>query len=171
MSDPSHPDETVRLVSVLHRFSCPEISNLSKVSFTQAFKSSGMPHTKTKEVLTDADTARSALSASLLSLKNTSASADTVLYNAKEYIPLIGQILLSCKVQPEAALLDNRLIFEWSSGLQSTNVFYKSEALMYDLAMTVACEALSNAAIGCDSKYMHIVYLHVRNLTVSYMLI
>ena len=71
---------------------------------------------------------------------------------------MIGQILLSCKVQPEAALLDNRLVFEWSSGLQKGNVFYKSEALMYDLAMTIACEALSNAAIGCDSEYMLVCY-------------
>ena len=47
-------------------------------------------------------------------------------------------------------MLDNRLIFEWTSGLQKTKIFYKSEALMYDLAMTIACEALSNAAIGCE---------------------
>lgn len=150
MSNPAHPDETVRLASVLHRFACPEISNVTRVSFAQAFKSSGMPHNQTKAVLTDADTSRSNLSASLLSLRNTSVPADTVLRNAKEYIPLINQILLSCKVQPEAALLDNRLIFEWTSGLQKTKIFYKSEALMYDLAMTIACEALSNAAIGCE---------------------
>ena len=102
MSNPAHPDETVRLASVLHRFACPEISNVTRVSFAQAFKSSGMPHNQTKAVLTDADTSRSNLSASLLSLRNTSVPADTVLRNAKEYIPLINQILLSCKVQPEA---------------------------------------------------------------------
>jgi len=68
-----------------------------------------------------------------------------------EYLPLINQILLSCKVQPEAALLDERLVFNWASGLEKTKRFFRSEALMFELVMTVACEAMGNAGVACDA--------------------
>jgi hypothetical protein len=57
-------------------------------------------------------------------------------------------------MQPDAARLDERLQFEWKSGIESTKTAssFSSEALMYELVMTVACAALATGGAGCDSS-------------------
>jgi len=81
-------------------------------------------------------------------------SYEMVLNASREYIPLIHQILLTCKVQPEVARLDERLVFEWASGIEATKTKqkFKSEALMYELTMTLACEGLGTAGTACDES-------------------
>jgi len=69
---------------------------------------------------------------------------------AKEYLPLIHQILLTCKVQPECARLDEQLFFEWTSGIEENKRFFQSQAIMYEMVMTIATEALATAGVGCD---------------------
>ena len=43
-----------------------------------------------------------------------------------------------------------RLYFEWSSGIENGRSFFKSEAMMYEIVMVVAVEAMSTAGLGCD---------------------
>lgn len=91
-------------------------------------------------------------------------STATVSYSAvnaasKKYIPNIHQVLYSCKVQPDAARLDQKLLFEWTSGIESAKnpnkippTTFSSEALMYELVMTIASYGLSSAGMGCDAS-------------------
>lgn len=78
-------------------------------------------------------------------------SAERVLECAQRYEPLIHTILLSCQVQPEQARLDEKLVFEWISGIersssqQQQQQAFASEALLYDLCMTVATAGLGHA--------------------------
>jgi hypothetical protein len=51
------------------------------------------------------------------------------------------------------------LLFEWTSGIESSKkannippTNYSSEALMYELVMTIACDGLSTAGVGCDAS-------------------
>lgn len=79
-----------------------------------------------------------------------------VVDDAQRYIPLIQQILLSCKVQVEMARMDEGLEFRWSSGIEKKDeengeaTVYQSQALMYDLVMSVASEALGRAGLAAD---------------------
>lgn len=88
------------------------------------------------------------------SLSKSTISYESVTNASKAYIPQINQVLAACKVQPDAARLDERLHFEWKSGVETSKLAttFKSEALMYELVMTVACEALGTAGMGCDSS-------------------
>ena len=79
-------------------------------------------------------------------------SHERVINDSKRYAPFIHQILLSCKVQPEVARLDERLQFSWISGLEVDGGLYQSEALMYDLVMTVVCEGLGNAGMATEAS-------------------
>lgn len=79
-------------------------------------------------------------------------SAERVMECAKRYEPLINTILLSCQIQPEQARLDERLVFEWLSGIEGSQQAqaYGSEALMYDLCMTIATEGLGHALMATE---------------------
>ena len=82
----------------------------------------------------------------------------TIVSAVSRYIPSIHQLLLTCRVQPENAQLDSRLIFEWSSGIEAKSRFFKSEALMYELVMSIATEAVATAGVGSDQCTRHVVY-------------
>jgi len=98
-----------------------------------------------------ADTARAklieTLSKSTITYEDTAAAA-------LEYVPAVNQVLWTCKMQPDAARLDERLQFEWKSGIETSRTAssFLSEALMYELVMTVACAALATGGAGCDSS-------------------
>lgn len=62
----------------------------------------------------------------------------------------MNQLLLACRVQPESARLDERLVFEWNTGLEEKERPFKSEAIMYELVMTIATQAVATAGIGTD---------------------
>lgn len=147
----SNIDPVIRLISAINRFRCPEIGTDIKLSYERSFKSVGS-HTKTKALTTQADAARLAFAEAIIASRRSTRDAYELLKkNELEYLPLINQILLSCKVQPEAARLDEKLVFQWSSGIEKSKVFYKSEALMYEMVMTLACEAMGNAGLACDA--------------------
>jgi len=69
--------------------------------------------------------------------------------------PLINQILLSCKFQPEVARLDKRLLFSWISGIELTKSkkkhVFDSEALMFELVLSIATLGLSHSNLGCNA--------------------
>lgn len=69
--------------------------------------------------------------------------------------PLINQILLSCKFQPEVARLDTRLLFSWYSGVEhmknKKKHYFDSEALMFELVLSIATYGLSESNQGCDA--------------------
>lgn len=100
--DLSHPDSCIRLASAVHRFKLPIINPDRKVSFAQAFRTTGT-NSKTRKVMLKADEMRKKLKESISADK---VSHERVVADAKRYQPLINQILLSCKVQPEMAMLD-----------------------------------------------------------------
>jgi hypothetical protein len=79
-------------------------------------------------------------------------SHERVVADARRYQPLIHQILLSCKVQPEMARLDERLVFEWISGVESNQKPFKSEAIMYDLVMCIVSEGLGKAGVATETS-------------------
>jgi hypothetical protein len=79
-------------------------------------------------------------------------SSERVLSETKRYQPMINCILLSCKVQPEEARLDERLIFGWKSGIEDAPKGFKSEAIMYDLAMTVVSEGLGKVVSATENS-------------------
>jgi hypothetical protein len=87
---------------------------------------------------------------SLSSNKSRDVPHKNIVSATSRYIPNIHQILLTCRVQPESAQLDARLIFEWSSGIEAKNRFFKSEALMYELVMCICTEAIATAGVGTD---------------------
>jgi BRO1-like domain len=73
--------------------------------------------------------------------------------DARRYQPLIHQILVSCKFQPEVARLDERLVFDWMSGVESDHQkCYKSEAIMYELVMCIVCEGLGKAGVATETS-------------------
>jgi hypothetical protein len=125
-----HPDSAIRLACVVHRFRVPQIGR--KVSFAKSFKTVGQ-HSKTRKLVLNADDVRGRLDEALQAKK---VSSERVVSDAKRYLPMIGQILLSCKVQPEMARLDEKLVFEWKSGIEFEPDQFKSEAIMFDLVMT-----------------------------------
>jgi hypothetical protein len=141
-----HPDSAIRLACVVHRFRVPNIAR--KVSFAKSFKSVGQ-HSKTRKLVLNADDARGRLEDALSAKK---ISSERVSSDAKRYLPMIGQILLSCKVQPEMARLDEKLVFEWQSGIEFKPETFKTEAIMYDLVMTIVCEGLGRAAAATENS-------------------
>jgi len=150
-------DTIVKLLTYQHRFGCPEMSIDKKnpISFVNAFRSCGMPHIKSSAVLTQADAARIELSSALVSAQRSSTPVwESVSRGSEAYVPKIAQILVSCQAQPEMARLDQRLIFGWSSGLEKPvkyKEFFKSEAIVYDLVMSLACNAIANGGLGYDA--------------------
>jgi BRO1-like domain len=142
-----HPDSLIRLASVVHRFKVARIVN--KISFENSFKSilrsSG---DSTRKLMANADDARKRLTDAVAA---TTVSAERVVADAIRYQPMIHSILLSCKVQPEQARLDERLIFEWKSGIEEKPDSFRSEAMMYDLVMTCVSEGLGYA-VGATEK-------------------
>lgn len=148
--DLTHPAALTRLTSTVLRFRCPTVSNTSaKLNFARSFKSVGT-HENTQKAFKAADTNRSYLIKSL-STKAREAPHKTIVAAAERYIPSIYQILLTCRVQPESAQLDSRLVFEWSSGIESKNRFFKSEAMMYEFVMVLCTEAIATAGIASDA--------------------
>jgi hypothetical protein len=107
-----HPDSAIRLACVVHRFRVPHIAR--KVSFAKSFKTVGQ-HAKMRKLVLNADDARGRLEDALDAKK---VSSERVTADAARYLPMIGQILLSCKVQPEMARLDEKLVFEWQRGIE-----------------------------------------------------
>lgn len=77
-------------------------------------------------------------------------SAERVIECAQRYEPLIHTILLSCQIQPEQARLDEKLVFEWASGVDAAAQAFGSEAIMYDLCMTVATTGLGHALAATE---------------------
>jgi len=106
-------------------------------------------HDSAKKTFKNADTNRNYLVKSLSS-KSKEVPHKTIVSAAQRYIPNIHQILLTCRVQPENAQLDARLIFEWASGLEAKTRLFKSEALMYELVMAIATEGVATAGVGSD---------------------
>lgn len=50
------------------------------------------------------------------------------------------------------ARLDQKLVFEWMSGIEDKPKSFVSEALMYDLTMAIACEGLGRAAAATENS-------------------
>ena len=147
-SNLDHPDAAIRLASVVHRFGVPRCQG--KVRFTTSFSTAGR-HDKTRRLMLSADDHRSRLQEACNADK---ISAQRVVDNARRYIPVMHNILVSCKVQPEMARLDQKLIFEWKSGIEQKNTAkaFSSEALMYDLTMAIAAEGLGRAAAATENS-------------------
>jgi BRO1-like domain len=141
-----HPDSCIRLACAVHRFKVPKITR--KVTFASSFSTVGQAD-KTRKLMLNADSQRQRLDDALSSKK---ISSERVLSESKRYQPMIHSILLSCKVQPEEARLDERLIFAWSSGVEENPKAFKSEAIMYDLVLTVASEGLGRATSATENS-------------------
>jgi BRO1-like domain len=141
-----HPDAAIRLASVVHRFKVPRVTH--EVSFSKSFATTGRSSDSTRKLMRNADENRKRLSDATTTAK---LSAERVVVDSVRYQPMIHSILLSCKVQPEQARLDERLFFEWKSGIEEKPESYRSEAMMYDLVMTCVCEALG-CAVGATEK-------------------
>jgi hypothetical protein len=50
------------------------------------------------------------------------------------------------------ARLDERLLFEWQSGVEMNKKYFKSEAIMMDLTMCIVCEGLGKAGVATESS-------------------
>lgn len=147
--DLSHPDSLIRITSTVLRFKCPKISaRAKKVNFRNAFRTVGT-HPTTQAVLKTANSTRDYLYKSLDTGK-TNVPHKTIVNAAQKYITPIHQLLIACRVQPENARLDERLIFEWFTGIEDKERVFKSEAIMYELVMTIATEAMATAGVGTD---------------------
>ena len=141
-----YPDSAIRLASAVHRFRVPTMTKT--VSFARSFKTAGS-HPRTKSTLLKADSTRQQL---METLEARPLSGERVFNDATRYLPLIDQILLTCKVQPEVARLDERLIFDWKSGVEKEPPSFSSEALMFDMVMCSACQALGKAATATEAS-------------------
>jgi len=141
-----HPDSAIRLACAVHRFKVPRITR--KVTFASSFSTVGQAD-KTRKLMLNADSQRLRLDEALGAQK---ISAERVLAEAKRYQPMIHSILLSCKIQPEEARLNERLVFAWTSGVEENPKAFKSEAIMYDLVMTVVCEGLGRATSATENS-------------------
>jgi hypothetical protein len=103
--DLGHPDSAIRLASCVHRFRVPRMpdTRLSKsLSYAKSFNTTGQ-YPKTRQTMLKADTCRSNL---MEALQSKYVSHARVVQEAKRYVPLVHQVLLSCKIQPEGARLD-----------------------------------------------------------------
>jgi len=152
-SSASHPDSVLRLSSAVHRFAIPFINPKDQISFEASFNTCSKSHSNTIAALQQADNRRREIKAAMASGKVIHSSLSTSL---AEYIPVVNQILLSCKFKPEVARLDKHVVFSWSSGIEynkhnKSREFSDSEALMFELVLSIATYALSESNIGCDS--------------------
>jgi BRO1-like domain len=144
-----HPDAMIRVASVVHRFRVPRmVATARKISFAKSFQTVGQ-HQKTRKLMLNADDCRARLEEACAAKK---ISSERVVSDARRYIPLIQNILVSCKVQPENARLDEKLSFEWQSGIEEDAQGFKSEAIMYDLTMGIVCEGLGRAASATENS-------------------
>ncbi|GAX10782.1 hypothetical protein FisN_13Lh386 [Fistulifera solaris] len=144
-----HPDSAIRLAAVVHRFRVPQPTT-RKVSFFDAFYTTGKD-AKTRRHMKQADEARRLLHEACCASK---VSAERVMECAQRYEPLINTILLSCQIQPEQARLDEKLVFEWVSGVEASTQAqaFASEAILYDLCMTVATTGLGQALLATENS-------------------
>jgi BRO1-like domain len=143
-----HPDSLIRLACVVHRFRVPRIGTTRKLSFQKSFSTVGRAD-KARKLVLNADDVRERLSEACSAKK---ISSERVVADARRYMPMIHTILLSCKVQPEAARLDEKLVFQWLSGIEFKPEAYSSEAIMYDLTMTIVTEGLGRAASATENS-------------------
>lgn len=148
-----HPESAVRLASAVYRFNVPGINPCQNVSFVSSFRSVGSAE-KTRKAMEKADEERQSL---LEGLRAKKVSYQRVVDDAQRYILLIQQILISCKVQVETARMDEGLQFQWSSGIEERDnkenvTMYQSHALMYDMVMAVASNALGHARLAADQR-------------------
>jgi len=143
------PDCCIRLAGFLHAYALPRVVDSSKTSFQRAFKSSGQ-HAKTTALIRKTDENRVGLCCTLTGAKGSFNGSDTV-RAADAYLPCIRSILLSCEVQPDTAMLDEKLEFQWQSSLEKTKT-RTSEALMFEVAMAVACKALGHVTVGVNES-------------------
>jgi hypothetical protein len=141
-----HPDSCIRLACAVHRFKVPKM--IRHVCFAKSFRTVGQAD-KTRKLMLNADDVRGRLYEALSAGK---ISSERILSEAKRYQPMINSILLSCKVQPEEARLDERLIFGWKSGIEESPACFKSEAIMYDLVMTIVSEGLGKVASATENS-------------------
>jgi len=141
-----HPDSAIRLAAVVHRFPMPTTAS---VSFRNAFATVGSA-AATRKLLQSADKARETL---LEACTSSTVSAQKCTEAAQRYAPLMETILLSCKVQPENARLDEKLLFQYRSAMEGKQAeSFTSEALMYDLVLVTATLAWSHAAKATEES-------------------
>eukprot|EP00558_Chaetoceros_sp_UNC1202_P007631 CAMPEP_0197234718 /NCGR_PEP_ID=MMETSP1429-20130617/2393_1 /TAXON_ID=49237 /ORGANISM="Chaetoceros sp., Strain UNC1202" /LENGTH=406 /DNA_ID=CAMNT_0042693195 /DNA_START=86 /DNA_END=1306 /DNA_ORIENTATION=- len=118
------------------------------IDFIRSFKTVGS-HPSTQTCLKAANSARAQLHKTLTESKRNPPNK-SIAAAAENYINPIQQILLACRVQPESARLDQRLVFEWSTGVEAKERLFKSEAIMYELVMAIATKAIATAGVGID---------------------
>ena len=108
MSDPTTPPipkSLIRLCTSLHAYRPGIIEGVDKLGYETCFKSAGGHHASTSALLRSLSQARLELAASL----TTGANPEDTLANAETYLPLIRTLLLSCEVQPDTAVLDQKV--------------------------------------------------------------
>jgi len=151
--DLNHPDAMIRLVSAVHRFQCPEMLQARKVNYQKSFSSAAV-HSSTKELMKKADQYRTLLAENIVNSRRSKTTPQkSVMQSTQQYLPYLQCILLSCMMQSDQAKLNKKLTFEWASGLEQANKqSYHSEALMYELVMTIACEGIATAGNACDDS-------------------
>lgn len=103
--DLGHPDSAIRLASAVHRFKMPKPNPDRQLSFARSFRSAGSTE-KTRKAILKADELRKKLTEAVSAGK---VSHERVVADARRYQPLIHQILVSCKFQPEMARLDGKI--------------------------------------------------------------
>jgi hypothetical protein len=130
----------------------PSIDTEDQLSFEESFKTCAANHPATVAVMRATDVSRQVIKKNMADAKLSHAALSKAL---REYIPSVNQVLLSCKFQPEAAMLDKRLVFSWYSGIEHMKAKkrhkFDSEALMFELVIALAAYALSEANLGCDA--------------------
>lgn len=146
--DLGHPDSSIRLASAVHRFRVPKMNPDRSLSFARSFVTTGK-HEKTRKVMLKTDDGRKRL---MEALSAGVVSHERVVAEARRYQPFIHQVLVSCKFQPEMARLDERLVFEWASGVEMKQSYFKSEAIMFDVTMCIICEGLGKAGVATESS-------------------
>jgi len=143
------PDSAIRLASALHCYALPRVEDSSRTSYQRAFKTSGK-HAKTSALLRKLDETRVSLCCALTGAKG-KIDGGIAANAADEYLPCIRQLLLSCEVQPDGAMLDEKLEFCWQSSLENPKS-RKSEALMFEVGMAVATKAAGHVSKGVDKS-------------------
>lgn len=107
--DLSHPDALIRLVSTVLRFRCPKMTEKSKkLDYLKSFRTVGT-HVTTQAVLKTANSSKEYLFKSVT--KKGTVPHKTIAGAAEKYITPVHQLLLACRVQPEAARLDGMFKF------------------------------------------------------------
>lgn len=147
----AHPDSIIRLTTTILRFRCPEIEEKSakELSFTRSF-STVANDPVTASILKEINMARKCLHNNLTITSNSGVSHKTIVNAAQTYIPLIQKVLITCKVHPEDIRLTERLLFSWTSGIEENKRFFPSEAITYELVMTIATQGIATCGIACD---------------------